>query len=196
MVDRRRFLTCTLGGLVAQALPVRLAHAGQSSAAAGSNAVQVAGLVKQLVPEVSAQLPGSVRITPIYDRSASIVNSVRDVRETLFIAFMLVVPAFNAAAADVSHEQLMHKIQTAKTRTDHEEVAAIYEQQARTDRAASEEHRKMEQLYRGFGQSEAGRASPGQMAAHCKNIAAGYARAADEHDALAKLHRQAAAQAQ
>ena len=43
MVDRRRFLTCTLGGLVAQALPVRLAHAGQSSAAAGSNAVQPLG---------------------------------------------------------------------------------------------------------------------------------------------------------
>jgi HAE1 family hydrophobic/amphiphilic exporter-1 len=58
---------------------------------AGSNAVQVAQSVKALVPEVSAQLPGSVIITPIYDRSQSIVNSVRDVRETLFIAFILVV---------------------------------------------------------------------------------------------------------
>ena len=39
MVDRRRFLTCTLGGLVASTLPARLARAGQSSAT-GSNANQ------------------------------------------------------------------------------------------------------------------------------------------------------------
>jgi len=39
MVDRRRFLTCTLGGLVASTLPARLARAGQSPAT-GSNANQ------------------------------------------------------------------------------------------------------------------------------------------------------------
>ena len=32
-----------------------------------------------------------MRITPIYDRSRSIVNSVKDVTETLLIAFILVV---------------------------------------------------------------------------------------------------------
>src|SRR2546423_2070238 len=58
---------------------------------AGSNAVQVANAVKALVPEVAPTLPGSVAIIPIYDRSQSIVNSVKDVRETLFIAFILVV---------------------------------------------------------------------------------------------------------
>src|SRR5207247_5888054 len=36
-------------------------------------------------------LPGSIRATLIYDRSETIVNSVKDVRETLIIAFVLVV---------------------------------------------------------------------------------------------------------
>ena len=58
---------------------------------AGANAVEVAENVRNLLPLVSAELPASVRITPIYDRSQSIVNSVRDVQETLLIAFVLVV---------------------------------------------------------------------------------------------------------
>ena len=58
---------------------------------AGANAVEVAQNVRNLLPLISAELPASVRITPIYDRSRSIVNSVNDVRETLLIAFALVV---------------------------------------------------------------------------------------------------------
>src|SRR6058998_223354 len=58
---------------------------------AGANAVEVARSVRGLLPLISAELPGSVRITPIYDRSRSIVNSVTDVQETLLIAFILVV---------------------------------------------------------------------------------------------------------
>ena len=40
---------------------------------------------------ISAELPGSIRVTPIYDRSLSIVHSVVDVQKTLVIAFVLVV---------------------------------------------------------------------------------------------------------
>jgi HAE1 family hydrophobic/amphiphilic exporter-1 len=58
---------------------------------AGANAVEVASKVRDLLPLIGAELPGSVRITPIYDRSLTIVNSVRDVRDTLYIAFVLVV---------------------------------------------------------------------------------------------------------
>ncbi|HXQ97487.1 MAG TPA: efflux RND transporter permease subunit, partial [Candidatus Limnocylindrales bacterium] len=58
---------------------------------AGSNAVEVSKLIKGLVPSIQAQLPGSIAITPIYDRSQTIVNSVKDVEETLYIAFGLVV---------------------------------------------------------------------------------------------------------
>ncbi len=58
---------------------------------AGANAVEVAASVKKLVPQIQAEIPGSVRIIPIYDRSQTIVNSVKDVSETLCIAFVLVI---------------------------------------------------------------------------------------------------------
>jgi HAE1 family hydrophobic/amphiphilic exporter-1 len=58
---------------------------------AGSNAVEVAKSIRALLPTVQAQLPSSVGIVPIYDRSQGIVNSVKDVQETLLIAFALVV---------------------------------------------------------------------------------------------------------
>ncbi len=58
---------------------------------AGANAVKVAKSVRDVLPLISAELPGSVRVTPIYDRSQTIVRSVQDVQETLVIAFVLVV---------------------------------------------------------------------------------------------------------
>jgi len=58
---------------------------------AGANAVEVAKSVRDLLPSVRAQLPAAVQIVPIYDRSQTIVNSVRDVETTLTIAFTLVV---------------------------------------------------------------------------------------------------------
>ena len=58
---------------------------------AGSNAVEVAKRVRDVLPLISTELPGSVRVTPIYDRSQTIVNSVVDVQATLLIAFVLVV---------------------------------------------------------------------------------------------------------
>ena len=58
---------------------------------AGSNVVAVAKSVRDMLPIISAELPGSVRVTTIYDRSQTIVNSVDDVQATLLIAFVLVV---------------------------------------------------------------------------------------------------------
>ena len=58
---------------------------------AGANAVEVAKSVRNLLPLISAELPGSVRVTPIYDRSQTIIHSVKDVQMTLAIAFVLVV---------------------------------------------------------------------------------------------------------
>ncbi|HYW74344.1 MAG TPA: efflux RND transporter permease subunit [Pyrinomonadaceae bacterium] len=58
---------------------------------AGANAVEVSKSIHQLLPMISAELPGSIRVTPIYDRSLSIVHSVVDVQTTLVIAFVLVV---------------------------------------------------------------------------------------------------------
>ena len=58
---------------------------------AGANAVEVANSIRALLPSISAELPGSIRITPLYDRSRGIVRSVDDVQVTLGIAFVLVV---------------------------------------------------------------------------------------------------------
>ena len=58
---------------------------------AGANAVAVSKSIRNLLPLIGAELPGSVRITPIYDRARNIVNSVNDVQTTLLIAFVLVV---------------------------------------------------------------------------------------------------------
>jgi HAE1 family hydrophobic/amphiphilic exporter-1 len=58
---------------------------------AGANAVEVAKSIYQVLPQISTELPGSIFITPIYDRSQSIVHSVTDVQVTLIIAFVLVV---------------------------------------------------------------------------------------------------------
>ena len=58
---------------------------------AGANAVEVSKSIHQILPQVQSELPGSIVIRPIYDRSASIVHSVTDVQVTLVIAFVLVV---------------------------------------------------------------------------------------------------------
>ncbi len=58
---------------------------------AGANAVEVSKAIYGVMPQVQAELPGSIRIIPIYDRSANIVHSVADVQMTLIIAFVLVV---------------------------------------------------------------------------------------------------------
>ena len=58
---------------------------------AGANAVEVSKSIHEILPMIQAELPGSITIRPIYDRSANIVHSVADVQATLIIAFVLVV---------------------------------------------------------------------------------------------------------
>ncbi|MBV8142646.1 MAG: efflux RND transporter permease subunit, partial [Verrucomicrobia bacterium] len=58
---------------------------------AGANAVEVAQKVKDLLPQFRQQLPGSVQLIPLYDRSKTIIANANDVETTLMIAFVLVV---------------------------------------------------------------------------------------------------------
>jgi hydrophobic/amphiphilic exporter-1 (mainly G- bacteria), HAE1 family len=58
---------------------------------AGANAVEVAQRVKDLLPSFRQQLPGSVQLIPLYDRSKTILANAEDVEHTLLIAFTLVV---------------------------------------------------------------------------------------------------------
>jgi HAE1 family hydrophobic/amphiphilic exporter-1 len=58
---------------------------------AGANAVEVAQAVRGILPNIQSQLPNSVVIVPAYDRSLTIVGGIKDVKTTLYLAFVLVV---------------------------------------------------------------------------------------------------------
>jgi HAE1 family hydrophobic/amphiphilic exporter-1 len=57
----------------------------------GTNTVEVAQAVRDQMAILSRQLPASVKVTTIYDRSESIAASVKDVKFTLYLTLFLVV---------------------------------------------------------------------------------------------------------
>ncbi|OGQ91886.1 MAG: acriflavine resistance protein B [Deltaproteobacteria bacterium RIFOXYA12_FULL_58_15] len=57
----------------------------------GTNTVEVARAVKELLPTIRAQLPAAVDLQVLFDRSESIRDSVDDVKATLLIALVLVI---------------------------------------------------------------------------------------------------------
>jgi hydrophobic/amphiphilic exporter-1 (mainly G- bacteria), HAE1 family len=56
-----------------------------------ANTVQVVDLVRQSLPNMRAQVPPSIQMRPLFDRSLSIRAAVTDVQETLAIAIALVI---------------------------------------------------------------------------------------------------------
>ncbi|MGA9124686.1 MAG: efflux RND transporter permease subunit, partial [Pseudolabrys sp.] len=56
-----------------------------------ANTVQVVDLVRQSLPNMRAQVPPSIQMQPLFDRSLSIRAAVIDVQETLAIAVTLVI---------------------------------------------------------------------------------------------------------
>ncbi|MBI2753788.1 MAG: hypothetical protein HYX46_09795 [Betaproteobacteria bacterium] len=107
-----------------------------------------------------------------------------------------------AAEGPVKPAGLKQKIEAARTRADHQEIAAVYEQQAVVDKEAMERHRDLARAYeRGWvwaGPSVGGVISARKvnytLAAHCENLARIYQQAAEENLALAREHRQLAAE--
>ena len=56
-----------------------------------ANTIEVVKRVRELLPVFRDQIPASVTLTPLFDRSISIHNSVQDVQTTMFITIFLVV---------------------------------------------------------------------------------------------------------
>jgi HAE1 family hydrophobic/amphiphilic exporter-1 len=56
-----------------------------------ANTVEVVDSVKAKLPIFRAQVPASIEMQPLFDRSISVREAVHDVQETLFIAFSLVI---------------------------------------------------------------------------------------------------------
>ncbi len=57
----------------------------------GTNTVEVVDAIKRLIPSFRAQMPASMNLEILFDRSISIRDSVNDVKATLFLALCLVV---------------------------------------------------------------------------------------------------------
>jgi len=57
----------------------------------GTNTVQVVDAIRSLLPSFRAEIPESVSLTILYDRSQSIRNSINDLQFTLFISMVLVI---------------------------------------------------------------------------------------------------------
>jgi len=57
----------------------------------GSNTVRIVDAIKEILPELQAQVPASINFATLYDRSESIRASVEDVKITLYLAVGLVV---------------------------------------------------------------------------------------------------------
>lgn len=57
----------------------------------GTNTIEVVDSIKKLLPVFQSQMPASMNLNILFDRSASIRDSVRDVKFTLFLTVCLVV---------------------------------------------------------------------------------------------------------
>jgi HAE1 family hydrophobic/amphiphilic exporter-1 len=57
----------------------------------GMNTVRIVQGIKETLAKLKPQLPSSLKIDTVYDQSDSILQSVDDVKLTLFVAFLLVV---------------------------------------------------------------------------------------------------------
>lgn len=59
--------------------------------AAGANAVELSRKIDELLPVFEQEIPGSIKIIKLYDRSEVILESINDVQMTLVVAFILVI---------------------------------------------------------------------------------------------------------
>ena len=84
-------------------------------------------------------------------------------------------------------------VQSAKTRSDHENLANHYEDAAKEMQAKADEHKKL------LGQYETNKSLYGKQAStlisHCQGLIRIYEQAAKENLAMAQSHREAAAEA-
>jgi hypothetical protein len=117
---------------------------------------------------------------------------------TLALAACLVAAAGAVRALEPADPT--QAIESATTPADHEALAAYYEGEAKQARAKADEHRRMAAAYRSFrvpagtkgNRSGLQRTMPG----HCDRVVASYTAAADEYEAMAAAHREAAKEAQ
>jgi hypothetical protein len=98
-----------------------------------------------------------------------------------------------ASSPNAASPDLLQRIETARTRGDHEALAAHYDKETAKARAIAADHRQMAKSYQGLVAAKRGEAS---MAAHCDAIVRNQDGVATAFEGLAAAHRQMAKQAQ
>ena len=99
------------------------------------------------------------------------------------LAFAAVQPS--SARAD---DDMMTKVQQAKTAADHEAIAAEYDKMAADAKKQADAHRKMEKTY-ATGSYAGGKVTPTPLPQHCAALAKHYDSVAQEYTTLAEAHR-------
>ena len=100
--------------------------------------------------------------------------------------------ALSSGAYAQAGPALGDRVQAAKSKADHEAIATQFEKEAKAAQAKSDDHRKLGARYRtgtGYGNQK------DIMANHCDYIADKYKGIAADSSAMAKMHREFAAQA-
>ena len=110
---------------------------------------------------------------------------------TLLVMFLAIVSVPIIIVAAEPEQNLEQMISTAKSKAEHEALAAHYEAEAKQALERAERHLLMEKNYRVL---ESGGKGP-KFSVHCKNLVAKYQEAAEENRQLSDLHHQMATQA-
>ncbi len=92
----------------------------------------------------------------------------------------------------ISPEQLDQSIIKAKSKADHESLAQYFEQEAKDVEEKAKRHQKLGEDYEKGGSYEKVK---GFMLQHCNAMIRNYRQAAEDNLALAKMHRELAAEA-
>ncbi len=114
-------------------------------------------------------------------------------RRFAILLLLSFVVAGCASGPNAPSPDLLQRIESARTRGDHEALATHYNQEATKARAIADNHRKMAKSYQGHLAGGRGGAS---MAAHCNAIVRGQESLAAEYEGMASGHRELAKQAQ
>lgn len=118
------------------------------------------------------------------------LKSSRRIATMLLLSLVL---AGCASGPNAPSPELLQRIESARTRGDHEALATHYSQEAAKARAIADNHRKMAKSYQG---NLAGGRGGASMPAHCNAIVRSHEGIAAEYEGMAAAHRQFAAQAQ
>lgn len=97
-----------------------------------------------------------------------------------------------ASGPNAPSPDLLQRIESARTRGDHEALATNYDHEASKARGIAADHRKMAKIYAGrVPDPRAG----GNLPAHCNAIVRSQEGIAEQYESMAEAHRQFAKQA-